>query len=332
MHNNTKKAIIASSAALGAVASVAAISHITTKYLVSVALDRKPPKSTPSSRKKLTGITDESVFQIREETNPSKLEEKCTTVQITSFDNEKLVGHWYEAKNAKRVIVAMHGWRSSWTSDFGAISDFWHSNDCSVLYAEQRGQNNSGGGYMSFGLIERYDCLEWIKWVCEKTEGIVPVYLGGVSMGAATVLMTAGFNLPQCVCGIVADCGYTAPDQIWKHVMENNLKINYNMRKNTINKMCIKRLNCGAEDYSAIEAMKVCSVPVLFIHGTDDHFVPISMTYENYKACIAPKRLFIVPGAEHGMSYYVDKQGYESAVKSFWKDCEAKMLTKCKNN
>lgn len=66
--------------------------------------------------------------------------------------------------------------------------------------------------------------------------------------------------------------------------------------------------------------MKHCSVPVLFIHGTDDAFVPVTMTYENYKACTAPKRLLVVPGADHGMSYYIDKDGYENAVKQFWND------------
>jgi len=66
--------------------------------------------------------------------------------------------------------------------------------------------------------------------------------------------------------------------------------------------------------------MEKCSVPVLFIHGTDDDFVPIEMTYENYKACIAPKRLLVVPGANHGMSCFVDREGYELAIKRFWQD------------
>jgi len=68
--------------------------------------------------------------------------------------------------------------------------------------------------------------------------------------------------------------------------------------------------------------MQNCKVPILFIHGTDDNFVPIEMTYENYKACTAPKKLFIVPGAEHGMSYVMDKDGYENAVKLFWNEQE----------
>lgn len=61
-------------------------------------------------------------------------------------------------------------------------------------------------------------------------------------------------------------------------------------------------------------------MPILFIHGTDDHFVPVEMTYENYQACASPKRLFIVHGAEHCLSYRVDKEGYEKAVENFWKD------------
>ena len=59
-------------------------------------------------------------------------------------------------------------------------------------------------------------------------------------------------------------------------------------------------------------------MPVLFIHGSDDCFVPVSMTYENYKACASTKTLFIVPGADHGMSYYTDREGYEKALMRFW--------------
>ena len=47
------------------------------------------------------------------------------------------------------------------------------------------------------------------------------------------------------------------------------------------------------------------------------------MTYENYKACVSEKRLFVVPGAEHGMSYLVDKDGYKAAVRQFWHDFDA---------
>lgn len=67
-------------------------------------------------------------------------------------------------------------------------------------------------------------------------------------------------------------------------------------------------------------------IPVLFIHGTDDHFVPIEMTYENYKACASEKRLLVVPGAEHTMSYIVDKEKYEEAICHFWQEYDVKAV------
>ena len=140
-------------------------------------------------------------------------------------------------------------------------------------------------------------------------------------MGASTVLMAAGLDLPENVHGIMADCGFTSPHAIFKHVMENNLHLYYRGITAAIaNDMCKKRIQIGTKDYSCTEALKESKVPVIFVHGTDDKFVPVEMTYENYKACTAPKRLLIVPGAEHGMSYLVNKEEYVKAVKEFWRD------------
>ena len=110
----------------------------------------------------------------------------------------------------------MHGWRSSWSHDFGLIADFWRNNHCSVLYAEQRGQNNSGGDHMSLGLLERYDCLAWTNWINEKTGKSIPIYLAGVSMGATSVLMASELELPDNVFGIAADSAFTSLHAIWK--------------------------------------------------------------------------------------------------------------------
>ena len=85
-----------------------------------------------------------------------------------------------------------------------------------------------------------------------------------------------------------------------------------------VDDLCKKKIQVGTKDYTTLDAMKACRVPVLFIHGTEDAFVPIEMTYENYKVCHAPKRLWVVPGATHAMSYLVDKEGYQKVLKEFW--------------
>lgn len=322
MKENKKKILIGTGVAAAGVAAATAVSYTMMKKLVDIALDRKTPKASERSKQRLSGSTEVKKLMDRLKTSAEKLENcGCQTVELTSHDGERLIGHWHPAENPRRVIVAMHGWRSSWARDFSSIADFWHENDCSVLYAEQRGQGESGGEYMGFGLIERYDCLDWINWVNENGGKELPIYLAGISMGASTVLMAAGLELPENVRGIMADCGFTSPHAIWKHVMQHNLRLPYGGITGIIaNDMCKRKIQIGSKEYSCTDALQESTVPVLFIHGTDDHFVPVEMTYENYKACTAPKRLLIVPGAEHGMSYFLNKEGYENETKKFWQD------------
>jgi len=329
MKKSTKRIVWGSGLAIAGAAAAGAVSYITTKNLVNTALDREMPKNI-KSRKKISGnyvMPENLSLQIQNASQHLK-NSNCEKIKIISHDGTALIGHWHHNQNDKRIIIAMHGWRSSWIKDFCAISDFWHNNKCSVLYAEQRGQNNSGGNYMGFGMIERYDCFDWIKWVNKINKKELPIYLAGISMGSSTVLMTAGLNLPKNVHGIIADCGYTSAHAIWKHVAENNMHLSYGIMGKIADDMCRKKINIGADAYSTVEAMaNNNSIPVLFIHGTDDRFVPVEMTYENYKACKAPKKLLIVPGAEHCMSYLIDKKEYEHAVIDFWKKYDKGTVT-----
>jgi hypothetical protein len=305
-------------------AVASATAYGTTKYFVNLAMDREKPKSAEKAGRFISGSQGENPFQEARRAAAAKLAEKDSeTIELTSHDGITLFGHWIPQDNAKRVIIAMHGWRSSWNQDFGLIADFWEENGCSVLYAEQRGQNNSGGEYMGFGLMERYDCLDWIHWVSERCGSQIPIYLAGISMGATTVLMAAGLDLPPQVHGIAADCGFTSLHDIWKHVANKNLHIAYGIRGRVADELCKKKIQVGTEEYSTTTALENNQIPVMLIHGTEDHFVPIEMTYANYEACKGPKKLLIVPGADHCMSYCLEKERYENAVKDFWKQYDA---------
>ncbi len=149
---------------------------------------------------------------------------------------------------------------------------------------------------MGFGMLERYDCLDWIQWINENIGTGLPLYLCGVSMGASTVLMAAGFQLPENVHGILADCGFTSTDAIWRHVTETGMHLSYGMLGAIADSICKEKIHISPRDYSTLEAMRTNHLPVLFVHGTDDSLVPVEMSYENYKACIGPKRLLVVRG------------------------------------
>lgn len=321
MNENVKKCIRISGIVAAAAAGASLSAYLTTKILVKTAVDRDGPRVMQRAGNLLARTQKDNQFLAELDAAAKRLEgKKSETVTVTSLDGIPLVGHFIPSENPKRVIIAMHGWRSSWAKDFGTMSDFWEANDCSVLYAEQRGQNNSGGDYMGFGLTERYDVLNWINWVTERCGSKLPIYLAGVSMGATTVLMAAGLNLPSNVHGIAGDCGFTSPQAIWKHVANKNLHLVYGLRSIMADTMFKERLQMATNDYSTVEALKNSKTPILLVHGTEDHFVPVEMTYENYVACAAPKKLFIVPGADHGMSYYTDKQGYEKTIIEFWNE------------
>lgn len=310
--------ILAGASAIGTLSA-----FVTTKALVDTALDRKMPAIMKHSGKAISGSKSKKVDKYREmrreaEERFADVEKLWETVEIESFDGERLVGHLLRVDDPKRLIIAVHGWRSSPVHDFAYVSEFWRREGCDVLFIEQRGQGESGGEHMGFGLTERYDVKAWSDWAAERFE--LPIYLSGVSMGAATVLMASDLWLPDKVKGIIADCGFTSPDAIWRHVVKNNLHLGFRLKSVFANSICKHKLGMGSSSCTTVGSLKRAKVPVLFIHGSDDKFVPVEMTYENYKACSKEKRLLIVPGAGHGMSCYVEPESYEKAVRGFWEE------------
>ena len=328
MKRSTKKILLGASLVTGTVVAAGAVAYGVTNKMMAVALSRhgmKPSDHRRNAKRILKGSDQIDAFlQAMDEADAHV--QSCDMVlwRMTSFDGIELVAHWYPCENAKRIIVAMHGWRSSWAKDFGMMASFWHHEGCHVLFVEQRGQGQSGGEYMGFGMTERFDCRDWVGRVEEQNDEKLPIYLVGMSMGATTVLMTSSLELPKTVHGIIADCGFTSPHAIWKHVANNKMRIPYEPVGKLVDDICRKRTSFGSKEITAGDALAATTIPVLFIHGTDDHFVPVTMTYENYKACASPKQLLVIPGADHAMSYYIDKPRYEHAVTDFFKSFDVR--------
>lgn len=330
--NKIKKASLIAACALTAGVVFKAASNAVTGLLVSNALDREAPEVMNKMKSVIKGSskkTDEMKERIREQSE--RLEAlDLERVSITAEDGTALIGRYWGCDEPKRLIVAMHGWRTSWSRDFGAVAEFLHGNGCAILFAVQRGQGESGGDNMGFGTVEGSDCVRWLDWLNQKITKRLPAYLLGVSMGATTVMMCAGMELPSNVCGIIADCGFISAKEIWKHVVEKNLHLSYKIREKRANDLCRQRIGCDADTHSTVDALSAGKTPVLFIHGSSDTFVPIEMTYKNYMACSAPKRLAVIPGAGHARSSWVDPDTYRKAISDFWNDYDGS--AECVNN
>lgn len=310
MKDGAKYILLGVGAAVGAMAAASAA--VSASFL-GVALDRSS-RGAELCRRQIAGSESWQAFAAPMEEAARHLRRSgVQRITLTARDGVALTGFFYDHPSPRRVVVAMHGWRSSWDQDFGLIAPFLRENGCSILFAQQRGQGESGGDMMTFGLMERFDCADWAAWAREETG--LPVYLAGISMGASTVLLAAG----ECaVQGIIADCGYTAPGEIWAHVAKNNLHLRYGLCAPWVKLLCKKRYLQELEGLSTVTALQKNRAPVLLIHGTADTFVPVEMTYENYLACRGPKQLLIVPGAGHGMSYLTEPEKYKQAILGFW--------------
>jgi fermentation-respiration switch protein FrsA (DUF1100 family) len=186
-----------------------------------------------------------------------------------------------------------------------------------VLLPEARGYGLSGGAYIGFGWHERLDMLAWIRSLKERGETRVVLY--GISMGAATVLMASGEELPPEVKLVIADCGYTS-------VMEElgwQLSLRYHVSCppliRAVSRLAEKRAGYRFEEASALEQVKKSRTPTLFIHGEADTFVPFEMCGRLYAACAADKDLYTVPGAEHGLACNTNTGEYERRIALFLK-------------
>ena len=239
-------------------------------------------------------------------------------VAIRSRDGYVLRARWYPVEGAKRTVILVHGWRSSWNVDFSASSPFLHENGCNLLLIDQRCHGESGGDLISYGIEERYDVLAWLDWLDVNHPGF-PVYLCGISMGAATVLMAAELPVAQRVTAIIADCGYSTPDEIVKLTVGKTLKGFTAPTVAAVNLNCKMRAGFTLKSASPVEALaRNTEIPCFFIHGNDDDFVPVRMSIENYYACQAPKELYIVPGAGHGLSFLVNPEEYQRKTLDFF--------------
>lgn len=239
-------------------------------------------------------------------------------IHLFTFDGLKITGLFVPAEGPpKGTLIVMHGYRSFADIDFAPQVEFLHNLGYHVLVPMQRSHDESEGKYITFGVKERMDCKLWACYTAERFGKNLPIFLCGISMGATTVLMASQLSLPGNVKGIVADCGFTSPAAILAHVAKQQFhmpKFPLLYTTNLIAK-CVAKF--GFWDANATDAMRVNRRPVLFIHGDQDNFVPLSMTLENYEACIAKKELLIVKGAKHAQSYFCDTAGYQSAVQRF---------------
>ena len=238
-------------------------------------------------------------------------------VEIRSFDGLTLRGIYFECAPDAPLEIMFHGYRGSSERDLpgGVQRCFALGHSC--LLVDQRAGGRSDGHVISFGINERRDVHSWIDFAIEKFGPQVKIILTGISMGASTVVMAAGEELPENVIGVLADCGYSCQEKMIRLTIQRmGLPVNIAYPVARLGARIYG--NFDLEETTPLKALENCRVPILFYHGGDDAFVPCEMSREMYEACPTRKRLVIIPGAGHGLSYAVDPETYLREAREFF--------------
>ena len=186
-----------------------------------------------------------------------------------------------------------------------------------ILLPDLRYSGLSDGDAFQMGWLDRKDVIQWMEVANQIYDDSTQMVVHGISMGGATTMMVSGEPQPDYVKCFVDDCGYTSVwDQFSKELKEDFGLPAFPLLY-TSSWLCDWTKGWNFTEASSLEQVKKCSLPMLFIHGEKDDYVPTWMVHELYKAKEEPKEIWVVPGADHATSYKLNKEEYTQKVKQF---------------
>lgn len=237
-------------------------------------------------------------------------------VNITSIDGLNL--HGYQILNAVESdtwVITVHGYMGEGLK-MASYAQHFYEYGYNVLVPDLRGHGYSDGDCIGMGWLDKDDIIMWINSLI-KTNPDCKIILHGVSMGAATVMMVSGEDLPSNVKLIIEDCGYCGVQQQFAHVLKTGFKLPTFPIINSASLLSRIKEGYTFTEASSIKQLEKAKVPILFIHGSEDNFVPFSMLDELYNTAKVPKEKLIVDGAQHATSSTTNPKLYWTSIKNF---------------
>ena len=238
-----------------------------------------------------------------------------TMESILSDDGIKLYANINRSDSNKWVIL-VHSYRT----DHKFMNQYaveYQKKEYNTVQPDNRAHGQSEGKYIGMGYLDQYDILCWVRYILD-IDPDAEIVLHGVSMGGATLMMLSGQpNLPGNIKCIIEDCGYTSATKYltWK------LKQRFHLPAFPIISIANVAFKISAgyymDDASSIDGVKKSTVPILFIHGSEDTTVLVEEVYKLYEAASCKKELYIVNGAGHGEALSQDESAYWDHVFSF---------------
>ena len=269
-------------AVLIVIVGLACTIYFSARYFVRLTILRKP---TATLENNINANTNwEQHIDFISKRKEWLLQQKMEDVFIKSDDNLKLHATLLRSKSNKNCVICFHGYTGKGLNDYGSIAKFYIEQGFNMLIVDERAHGDSEGTYIGFGVLDRYDVVKWVEYAIKRFGNDVNIMLHGDSMGATTVLLASGLNLPKNVKAIVADCGFTSAYDVFSHILKRDYHIPKFPIMNVTEIMKRKKAGYGYNDASTLDAVASTDIPILFVHGDKDDFVPIWMSEKNYEA------------------------------------------------
>ena len=272
--------------------------------------EREQPKKYPQRQKRI----EENKARIRGENRRLLDQTKAESWGVSAEDGVPLLGRAF-VQPGHRWVILVHGYMCT-GRDMMDYSGMYLKESFSLLVPDQRAHGKSGGKYTGMGWLERRDMVCWIGEILRR-DPLAEIVLHGVSMGAATVMMTAGEALPENVKAVVEDCGYASVERIFR----DELKTIFHLpafpllhQASVVAKLVAKY---DFREASSLEQLKKTKLPVLFIHGSMDAFVKPYMQDLCYEAAAGEKEYLRVEDASHTQAYLRQPEEYREKVLGF---------------
>lgn len=256
---------------------------------------------------------DERLF---DEANEWFNEQDTERINMTSYDDLDLVAQFidHEDDNNQAVILA-HGFRNT-GDDMGKLAQMYYERGFDILLPDARGHGESAGDYIGYGWHDRLDYLDWIDLLIEEY-GAEDIILHGNSMGAATVLMTSGEDLPEEVKGIIADSGYSTVKDELAHQLKHLYGLPAFPLLDVTSVITKVRAGYMLGEASAIAQVEENDLPLFIIHGEDDDLVPTEMAHEIFEVAGGEKELWLVPETGHTKAFDNVTEEFQERVGKF---------------
>ena len=242
-------------------------------------------------------------------------------ITLKSFDGLNLTSTLIMNENpTNKFIVLVHGVSICYVGSLKYF-DIFYRNGFNVLIVNQRRHGKSEGKYSTYGFYEKYDVNMWIEYLKSRFGNDIILGLHGESMGAGTVMETIPLN--DSIKFVIEDCGYSNFHELIgfqiTHAYKNRL-VRKILRPSLIfaNFFMKTKAKFSMKKIVPIDIVASTSLPMMFIHGKEDYFVPWYMAVDLYKAkAKGYKELYLVEGAKHAEALEVNKILYEKKIMTF---------------